>query len=130
MSNEISMQGVGGMKTVTMLGKALGKDDKYEAGMALTLTGANELGFGVAAGSPAFGIVTKVESDGKLGAQTKGFTESAKMTSVAANRPAVGDWAYCNANGEVIKPPATLTGAPRAVVTAIDTTNHTATISL
>lgn len=134
---EISMAGVGGANYVTMQGK-LGAI--YAVGMAVTLTGANEVGFGVAGGSPVFGIVTKVEIDSKdatgtatdivLGIQTTGFTESAKMTATAANRPIFGTAAYCNDKGELTKAPDPLTGVVSGIVTATNTTNNTATVRL
>lgn len=127
--NEISMAGVGGAFPVTMHGKAGGD---YEIGMALTLTGPNEVGFGIAAGSPVFGIVTQVEIDHAknilLGVQASGFYEGAKMAN-GANSAAVGEQAYCNASGQIMKMPADPTGKARGIITAVDTVALTATVS-
>ena len=128
MSAELGFKGVGGVARVTMLGKS-GKT--YTEGMALTLTAANTVGVGLAAGSAMFGVVTKVESrDGDilLGVQTAGFSDEVKMTATAANRPAVGNPACCDDKGDLVKPPATVPAGVRGIVTAIDITANTATV--
>ena len=128
MSN-ICMDSVGGAAFVTMNGKAVA-DFAYAEGMALALTGANEVGPGVAAGSPVFGIVSKVEVEGNgaivLGIQTAGFNDKVLMNGTAA---VVGDGAYCNDKGLLIKQPAALpAGVVRGVVTAADATAKIATV--
>lgn len=131
---EICMKGVGGVANVTMLGKAGGA---YAVGMALTLTGENEVGFGESGGSPVFGVVTKVEAetfDGAvrdivLGVQVKGFHDEVMLTATAANVPDLGAAACCNDKGEIVKMAAAPAGA-LARVTAVDKVAHTATILL
>lgn len=136
---DISMAGVGGVFPVTMHGKVVA-GFTYLPNMALTLTGSNEIGPGVAGGSAVFGIVTKVEidtkdADGKptdivLGVQTSGFAEGVRMTDVTANQPVFNTIASCNDKGEIVKVPATAPAAYRGIVTAVDTTTNTATIAL
>lgn len=126
---DICMAGVGGANSITMHGKS---GFEYEPGMAVTLTGANEVGPGVAAGSLVFGIVTKVEKDADddivLGVQVTGFNDHVQMNGTAA---VVGDIACCNAAGLLIKAPTTApTGVPCGVVTAVDATNKLATVRL
>lgn len=103
----------------------------YTEGMAVTLTGANEVGPGVSGGSPVFGIVTKVEVDAKdasgapsdivLGVMVEGASDHVKMTATGASQPAAGTPAYCNDKGEIVKAPEAAAAWTRGLVLAVGT---------
>ena len=124
---EISMNGVGGTAYVTMNKKP---SDTLAVGMAVTLTGANEVGLGVAGGSPVFGIISHVEKEGDVvGVQTSGFNDAVTMTATTANQPATGSLFACNNKGELIKVE-TAPAGNRGFITAIDTASIKATVLL
>lgn len=123
---DVCMNGVGGVARVTMFGK-LGFT--YERGMAVALTGENEVGPGAAAGSSVFGVVTKVEEslgeDGLtptqiiLGVQTAGFHDGVRTIKTVGSRPLIGSVAVCNDKGELIKVPDPAPAGLRGIVTSV-----------
>lgn len=124
--DELSMNGIGGAEYVTMKKKT---GEKLATGMAVTLTGSNEVGFGVAGGSPVFGIVSRTEKDDFVGVQISGFNDSILITGTVANQPAIGSLAACNDKGELIKMETPPTNT-RGIITAVDKTAKSATVLL
>lgn len=69
------------------------KDDLDGAcGKGVALTANDEVGFGLAAGSPLFGILQKVEADGCATVTFRGFVEGVPMVAVGETpaMPAIG----------------------------------------
>lgn len=111
----ISMAGVGGYEPVTMNAK---ESDALKAGMAVTITGANEVGFGQSSGSAVYGVVVRDKDErGLVAVQTSGFAEGVMTASDASINE--GDAAVCNNKGELMTVGTINEKAVRAVVTAV-----------
>lgn len=111
----ISMDGVGGCSYVTMNAKS---SDALKAGMAVTITGANEVGFGQSTGSAVYGVVVRDKDErGLVAVQVSGFAEGVMTASDASITP--GNAAVCNDRGELMTVGTVNEKAVRAVVTAV-----------
>lgn len=111
----ISMDGVGGCNYVTMNAKS---SDALKAGMAVTITGANEVGFGQSTGSAVYGVVVRDKDErGLVAVQVSGFAEGVMTASDASITP--GNAAVCNDRGELMTVGTVNEKAVRAVVTAV-----------
>lgn len=112
----ISMDGVGGCSYVTMNAKS---SDALKAGMAVTITGANEVGFGQSTGSAVYGVVVRDKDErGLVAVQVSGFATDVMTASGASITP--GQAAVCNNLGELMTPGELTEKAVRAVVTAFN----------
>lgn len=111
----ISMDGVGGCSYVTMNAKS---SDALKAGMAVTITGANEVGFGQSTGSAVYGVVVRDKDErGLVAVQVSGFAEGVMTASDASITP--GNAAVCNDRGKLMTVGTVNEKAVRAVVTAV-----------
>lgn len=116
---KMSWIGIGGVRPITMHGKYV-EGFTYEKGMALALTGENEVGPGEAGGSPVYATVSCVEMDSDtdivLGVQDTGY--ATYVTYNPAKAPTVGAAAYCDNLGNLIDGPSTDSTA-KGVITAV-----------
>ena len=109
-------------------------DTTAAVGMAVAITGANEVGKG-SEGNALFGVIKNVQSNGLVTVQFKGFVEGVAITATSAKQPAAGSVVAVDGAGALVKldtlAVATTTAAVVAfggVATAVDTTAKTATV--
>lgn len=105
-------------------------------GMAVTLTGNEEVGKGVE-GNALFGIIRHIVGDGTVVVQTKGYAEKVAISSTGSKQPAAGDVVAVDGAGALIKLGTLTVASTTATVVAyggraisVDTTNKTATIEM
>lgn len=141
MNNKYSLEGVGGVNCITLpLASAtvtvIDKDYDGAKGMAVTLTGDGEIGYG-AEGAAVFGVIKSVGSDGDKGLCASVQIRGAALVTIpsaTAKQPAPGDAVLVAGDGKVVKVTAPASGAlptvTKAQCVSVDTAAKTAWIMI